>query len=138
MRTEAAIFNVVAAFLYFITGLYAFWTSRGARIEWTGTIALLLSATLCLMCGAYFMFVARRISPRPEDRDADPSEGAGTVGFFAPRSYWPPGVALAATVAAGGVAFGQPWLGLVGLAGVLIGVAGLLFEFYTGARRSQL
>jgi hypothetical protein len=137
MRTEARIFCVVAAFLYAVTGVYAFWTSRGARVEWTGTVALLLSATLCLMCGAYFAFVSRRIEPRPEDRDADIAEGAGTVGFFAPHSYWPAGIALASTVAAAGVVFWQSWLLLIGIAGVLAAVGGLLFEYYTGARRAE-
>jgi hypothetical protein len=90
------------------------------------------------MCGVYFAFVARRIEPRPEDRDADVSEGAGTVGFFAPHSYWPPAIALAGTTAAAGVVFWQAWLFLIGIVGVLVGVGGLLFEYYTGARGAQL
>jgi hypothetical protein len=138
MRTEARIFNVVAAFLYVVTAVYAWWTSRGVRVDWTGTVALLLSATLCLMCGAYFAFVARRITPRPEDRDADVSEGAGPVGFFAPYSYWPPAIALAASVAALGVVFWQLWLFGLGMVGVLASVGGLLFEYYTGARRIEV
>ncbi len=76
--------------------------TSSAHIEWIGTVALLLCfALLCLMCGGFFWFVSRRIEPRPEDRpDAEIAEGAGEVGFFSPGSYWPFGMALAASVGA--------------------------------------
>src|SRR6266540_429829 len=73
----------------------------------------------------------------PEDRpDADIADGAGEVGFFSPGSYYPFGVGAATTVAALGLVFWMPWLIAVGLAAVLVGAAGLLFEYYTGTRRS--
>jgi hypothetical protein len=88
------------------------------------------------MCGGYFWFVSRRIDPRPEDRDdAEISDGAGEVGFFSPGSYFPFGIAVAALVAGIGLVYMQWWLIGVGLIAVLVTTAGLLFEYYTGARR---
>ena len=91
------------------------------------------------MCGGYFWFVARRIDLRPEDRDdAEIADGAGEVGFFSPGSYYPFGIALAC--------IGRPasawctciwWLIAVGIIAILIARAGLLFEYYTGARRAH-
>lgn len=137
MRTEGRIFNGVALFLYLTAGGYAWWTDfELGAIEWIGTIALILSATLLLMCGVYFAFVARRIDPRPEDRDdADITEGAGEIGFFSPGSYWPLGLALAASVTGLGVVFWMWWLIAVGIIALLWATGGLLFEYYTGARR---
>ena len=51
------------------------------------------------IAGSFFWFVSRRIDPRPEDRpDAEIAEGAGDLGFFSPGSYWPIGIAGAATI----------------------------------------
>lgn len=138
MRTEGRIFNGVALFLYASAGVYYWWTGfeLGAP-DWVGTIALILSGTLLAMCGLYFGFVARRIEPRPEDReDADITEGAGEVGFFSPGSYWPFGLALAATLTGLGAVFWMWWLIALGIAALLFTTGGLLFEYYTGARRS--
>ena len=130
MRNESRVFNVVAAFLYLCGGTYAWWTDKLTSIEWAGTIVLLLSGTLAALCGMYFAFVARRIPPRTEDRDADMAEGEGTIGFFSPGSYWPLGLGLAAAVGAVGIAMDQWWLAGAALVALLLTTGGFLFEYY--------
>src|SRR5205814_9125854 len=89
------------------------------------------------VCTLFFFTVAQRIDARPEDRpDAEMSDGAGEVGFFSPGSYWPFGLGLAALIAAIGLVYWQVWLLAIGLIGVLGATGGLLFEYYTGARRA--
>ncbi|MFV2019462.1 cytochrome c oxidase subunit 4 [Micromonospora sp. LOL_023] len=138
MRTEWRIFAVVAAFLLVVSGAYPAWTyGQMGHVEWIGSTALILSFLLCTMCGGFFWFVSRRIDLRPEDRpDAEVADGAGEVGFFSPGSYWPFGVALAATIAGLGLVFWQWWLIIFGLVSVTLAAAGLLFEYYTGTRRT--
>jgi hypothetical protein len=137
MVTESRIFNAFAVAIYLAAGVYAWWThAEQGAVEYVGTVALILTGTLLLMCGLYFSFVARRIDPRPEDRpDADIAEGAGEVGFFSPGSYFPFGLGLAAAVAGMGLVFWQWWLAAAGLIGLLLGTCGLLFEYYTGTRK---
>lgn len=139
MLTESRVFNSVAAFLFLAAGTYAWWTDKeGAAPEWIGTVALVLSGLLCAMCGFYFGFVARRIDLRPEDReDAEITEGAGVVGFFSPGSYWPFGLAVGVAIAGTALAYGYNWLLAVGMAGVILATGGLVFEYYTGARRDN-
>lgn len=128
MKVEAAIFNIVSVTLVIFAVVYGVWAQ-----EPIGTTALALSAGLTIMVGAFFWFISRRIDARPEDRkDAEMADGAGELGFFSPASYWPLGIALAAATTALGLAFFYPWLILIGLAGVLITVGGLLFEYYVG------
>lgn len=138
MKTEWRIFGVVGGFLLAMTFLYAGWTAgETGRVEWAGALALSLSALLCGMCAGFFWFVSRRIEPRPEDRpDAEIADGAGEVGFFSPGSYWPLGVAIAASIAGLGLAFWQFWLLGVGLLAVIFAASGMLFEYYTGTRRT--
>ncbi|MER7456482.1 cytochrome c oxidase subunit 4 [Micromonospora sp. NPDC126480] len=138
MKTEWRIFLAIAGFLLFATVLYGAWTfADGGRVEWVGTVALLLSFLLCAMCGGFFWFVSRRIDLRPEDRpDAEIADGAGEIGFFSPGSYWPFGVALSATVAGLGLVFWQFWLLGVGAVAVILSACGLLFEYYSGTRRT--
>lgn len=144
MKTEYKLFGLVAVFLFGACAVYAWLTAESdpsinpfQRVDWAGTLALLLSGLLCLMLAGYFWFVSRRIDPRPEDRpDAEISEGAGEIGFFSPGSYWPFGVALSAAVAAFGMGFLQWWLVAAGLIAVVLTASGLLFEYYTGTRRT--
>ena len=138
MKTEWRIFGIVSVFLLAMTGIYAAWTTgETGRIEWIGSLALLLSAGLCMMCGGFFWFVSRRIDPRPEDRpDAEIAEGAGEIGFFSPGSYWPLGLALAASLVGLALAYWQVWLLVAGGVAVIFAACGLLFEYYSGTRRT--
>jgi hypothetical protein len=138
MKTEWKLFLIISGFLLFATFLYGLWTQGSSGgVEWIGTTALALSFMLTAMCGGFFWFVSRRIDPRPEDRpDAEISEGAGEVGFFSPGSYWPFGIALSATIAGLGLVFWQWWLIAFGLIAVIFAACGLLFEYYSGTRRT--
>ncbi|GAA4451157.1 cytochrome c oxidase subunit 4 [Phytohabitans houttuyneae] len=137
MKTEWRIFGIVSAFLFVACAVYAWWTWYDMELDWVGTVALLLSGLLTSMCGGFFWFVSRRIDPRPEDRpDAEVAEGAGEIGFFSPGSYWPFGLALAATVAGLGLVFWMVWLLAAGMIAVTAATCGLLFEYYTGTRRT--
>ena len=149
MKTEYKIFVGVAGFLFAMAVLYGFWThgesgsfgsaepSHSGKVEWIGTVALILSGLLCSMCGGFFWFVSRRIDLRPEDReDAEIVEGAGEIGFFSPGSYWPFGIALSASIAALGLVFWMWWLILVGLILVIFAASAMLFEYYSGTRHT--
>ena len=123
MKTEWKIFLTIATFLLGTAILYGAWTyGDGGRVEWIGTVALLLSFLLDL---------------RPEDRpDGEIADGAGEIGFFSPGSYWPFGLALAASIAGLGLVFWQFWLIGLGLVTVVFAACGLLFEYYSGTRRT--
>jgi hypothetical protein len=139
MKSEYRLFILITAFLFLACGVYAWWTwyDMGA-VEWIGVVALLLSGLLTLMCGGYFWFVSRRIDPRPEDRtDADIADGAGEIGFFSPGSYFPFGIALATLITGIGLVYLLWWLIAVGVVAVLLTAAGMLFEYYTGARKAH-
>ena len=131
MKTEYKIFAGVAGFLFAAAILYGTWTKgETGHLEWIGTVALILSGLLCSMCGGFFWFVARRIDLRPEDRPD------GEIGFFSPGSYWPFGIALAASVAGLGLVFWMWWLIALGLLMVILSACGLLFEYYSGTRHT--
>jgi len=140
MKSEFKLFGLIAGFLFLCAAVYGWWTwynSNPHQTEWIGLVALILSGLLCSMCGGYFWFVARRIELRPEDRgEAEIVDGAGEVGFFSPGSYWPFGLALSATLAGLGMVFWATWLIGVGMVAVILTTGGLLFEYYTGTRRS--
>src|SRR6201996_6698867 len=136
MKAEARVFLLIAGFCWVAAAFYGWWTDRDQHhIEVAGFAALILSGGRLGISGSFFWFVSRRIDARPEDRDdAEIAEGAGDLGFFSPGSYWPLGLALAATTAGTGLAFAQLWLVLTGIVGVLFMAGGLLFEYYIGGR----
>jgi hypothetical protein len=137
MKTEYRIFGIITLFFFVVSALYWWWTKLALHeADYIGTVALLLTGLLTLMIGGYFWFVSRRVQPRPEDRDdAEIEEGAGEIGFFSPGSYWPFGLGMAVFVAGLGLAYWRWWLIALGLIAVLMATGGLLFEYYTGARR---
>ena len=73
------------------------------------------------------------ISPEPIPTDG---LGAGEVGFFSPGSYWPFGIAAFATLAGVGIVFWMVWLIALGIICVIFSACALLFEYYTGTRRT--
>ena len=132
MKVEARIFHLCTAFFFAAAVLYGFWAK-----EVVGIVGLTLTGGLSLIVGSYFSFVARRVEERPEDNpDAEVSDGSGELGFFSPGSYWPVGIAFAATVGGLGLVFSEYWLLAVGLIGVLFAAGGLLFEYYTRGHTS--
>lgn len=129
MKLESVIFLICGAFLAVASAVYL----PVSEFEPAGSAALILSACLCLMVGGYFWFISRRIDARPEDRtDGEIIEGAGELGFFAPASYFPFGLACAIAVVGFGVSFWYPWLMGLGVVLVLGMVIGLQYEFHTG------
>jgi hypothetical protein len=139
MKSEYRLFAIVTVFLFLAAVVYAWWTNHETgRVEIIGVIALSLSGLLTLMCGGYFWFVARRIDLRPEDRgNAEIADGAGEIGFFSPGSYYPFGLALAVVLTGVGLVYFIWWLIAAGVVAVLFTTGGLLFEYYTGARKAH-
>jgi len=136
MKAEARIFFIVAIFAVVMAAVYWVMTALltfDKRAEPVGIVALLLTGGLAFLAGSYMQFVARRIEPRPEDReDAEISDGAGELGFFSPGSYWPVSMAATAALAALALAFFHIWLLVIALIALLITIGGLVFEYHTG------
>ncbi|MDT7805920.1 MAG: hypothetical protein QOI78_9353 [Actinomycetota bacterium] len=136
MKVEARIFFIVAIFAVVMAAVYWVMTALltfDKRAEPVGIVALFLTGGLAFLAGSYMQFVARRIEPRPEDReDAEISDGAGELGFFSPGSYWPISMAATAALAALALAFFHIWLLVIALVALLITIGGLVFEYHTG------
>ena len=133
MKVESIIFNIIAIFCVAAAVVYGVWAK-----EPVGATALVLSAGLTGMIGAFFWFVSRRIDARPEDRkDAEMADGAGELGFFSPASYWPFGLAVSVALAGLGLAFWYFWLIAIAAVAILCTVGGLLFEYYVGQNATQ-
>jgi hypothetical protein len=138
MHIEARLFEILTGFFVFAAVLYGVLTAlfQYGGIEWAGTTALVLTAGLSLLTGTFFRFVARRLDTRPEDyEDAEISDGAGELGFYAPHSWWPILIALSFSTAAVGAALWLPWLIAAGVVFVIAAVCGLVFEYYIGPEK---
>lgn len=144
MKVEGRVFMGLAVFFWLSAIGYGIWTSlpngfSHGQVEPVGVAALILSGGLVGIPGTFFLFVSRRIDPRPEDRnDAEVAESAGDLGFFSPGSYWPAGLAAAATLCAVALAFVQVWLLIVAILLLMFTIGGLLFEYYSGGKRSAV
>jgi hypothetical protein len=127
VKIEALIFVVVAIFLAVVTPIYWFLSN-----DPTGTTALTLTFGLGAMIAFYFMLLARRMEPRPEDRhDGEIEELAGEYGFFSPHSWWPLMGGASAMVVFVGLVFAW-FIFIIGAALSAIAVIGWVFEYYRG------
>ena len=140
MKSEARFFLGIAVFVWLAAIAYGIWSHLyQGHVEVVGVVALILSGGLLAIPGSFFLFVSRRIDPRPEDRrDAEIAEGAGEIGFFSPGSYWPVGLAAAVMVVAYALAFVQIWLVIVGGLLLFFMIGGLVFEYYTGGNSRRI
>ncbi|GAA0972062.1 Cytochrome c oxidase polypeptide 4 [Nocardioides aquaticus] len=134
MKSEAWIFGVTSIFLVLVTPGYWLITSAGdTGGDWTGTSALAMTTLLAAMVTFYLGFHARRMDPRPEDRqDGEIADGAGELGFFPPYSWWPLWCASAIGVIVFSVAMAAWWLLIIGAVLGAIALMGLVFEYYRG------
>lgn len=133
MRVEAKIFEGAAIFLAVVTGIYLVWGLRTTGVEWMGFIGLLFSTLMSFMISSYLRFTFRKSDTRPEDYgDAEIVDGAGVIGFFSNKSFWPILVALGAAGVGIGVALNLIWFTVISAGFILFTVGGLVFEYQIG------
>jgi hypothetical protein len=127
VKIEAYVFLALTGFFAVIAPVYWILSRDPA-----GTAALILTFFLALMIAGYLGLIARRLDPRPEDKNlGEIAEGAGELGFFPPQSIWPLFVAVTAALVFLGPVFGW-WLTIIGFGFGAISITGLLYEFYRG------
>jgi len=127
MKVEGYLFLGCAVF--FGASDYVYWYFSH---DPTGSTALAIAVGLAFLIGFYVLFTGRRLPPRPEDSaEGEIYQSTGELGFFSPHSWWPLFLALAAAVAAIGVAIGW-WLFLIGILMTLLATIGFVFEYYRG------
>ena len=134
MKAEAWIFGACTIFLVLTTPAYWLITEASEHGgDWTGTSALTMTTLLTLMVTIYLGFHAKRMDPRPEDRQvADIADGAGELGFFPPYSWWPLWCGAALAVIVYGTALGAWWLVIIGFGLGALALSGWVFEYYRG------
>ncbi len=128
MNVEARLFYLPALFFFAAATVYGILSGW----EMVGVVCIALTGGLAGMIGFYFRMLAKRHGERPEDDvDAEINVSAGDQGTYAPWSWWPFVVALAA--ANGFAALAVGWWLMVS-AGILavIGLVGWVFEFSRG------
>lgn len=128
MKVEYKLFIFLTPFFALVGVVYGLWSGW----EPVGSAALLLTAGLSGMIGAYLALTAKRIDARPEDDpDGLIEQGAGDQGVYAPWSWWPLAIAGSAAVVFLGLAVGW-WLVYVGIAMSAVALVGWVFEFSRG------
>lgn len=125
MKIEGWIFGVGAIFYFFVSGVY-WYLSR----DEIGTTALVMTGGLAFLVAFYILYTAKRVYPRPEDRDdAEVDEADPEYGFFSPHSWWPLAVGIGAMITTFGLIFAV-WLLVLGVSVLMLSIIGWLFEYY--------
>jgi hypothetical protein len=128
MRVTGRLFALLAVFFGLLAAIY-WWLAK----EPAGTAALVFTGALGFLIAFYLLFTAKRIEPLPEDDDeGDIVEGAGVQGFYSPHSWWPLPVGAGAATVGIGLVFLMWWLIILGVVITIVGVSGILFEYYAG------
>ena len=134
MKTNIAVLWVLTAYFYVLAAVYTVWSLiDGGKVEWVGTLAIVLSGTLTVFIAFYLQVQLRNQGGElPEDRlDAEIDDGNPEIGFYSPWSWWPVVLAAGAAVTLLGLAVGY-WVSLFALPFVLIGIVGWTYEYYRG------
>jgi hypothetical protein len=127
VRIEGGLFGLGFVFYTLLAGVYWYFS----RDE-IGTTALALTGGMAFLVSFYALYTSKRVFPRPEDRlDAEIDEADPEYGFYSPHSWWPLAVAVATVTVVLGLIFAV-WLIVLGVAALVLGLVGLLFEYYRG------
>ena len=127
MRIEGGLFGLGFVFYTLLAGVYWYFS----RDE-IGTTALALTGGMAFLISFYELYTSKRVYPRPEDRlDAEIDEADPEYGFYSPHSWWPLAVAVSTVIVVLGLIFAV-WLIVLGVAALVLGLVGLLFEYYRG------
>jgi len=128
MRVSGRLFALLAVFFALTAVIYWYLAKEPA-----GTAALVFTGALGFLVAFYLLFTARRVEPLPEDDDeGDIAESAGIQGFYSPHSWWPLPLGLGAATIGVGLVFLMWWIIIMGVVIIIVGVSGLLFEYYAG------
>ena len=141
MGTNVRLFWILAGFFIFAAALYTGWSILANhndvewfhKIEWVGSIGILLSGALAILIAFYLGLVVRSQGGElPEDRlDADIDDGDAEQGHFSPWSWWPIVLAGALALTFLGLAVGV-WISFIGVALLLVAIVGWVYEYYRG------
>jgi 4-hydroxybenzoate polyprenyltransferase len=127
MKIEGWTFILGFLFYSVVGGAY-WWFSR----DEVGTTLLILTGALAFLVAFYTLYTAKRVYPRPEDRqDGEIDEADPEYGFFSPQSWWPLVVGLGASGIILGLVFAV-WFVVLSVAILMLGIIGWLFEYYRG------
>ncbi|CAG7602914.1 cytochrome c oxidase subunit 4 [Leucobacter soli] len=136
MKSNVVIFWIITAYFLVVGTVYTVWNlNTHGRVEWAGTVAVLLSGGLSGFIAAYLQLVHRKQGGElVEDRlDSDIDDGDPEIGEFSPWSWWPIVLAFSAGLFVLGLSIGFDfWLCFLSLPIVIVGVVGLIFEHYRG------
>lgn len=121
--------------IFFILGLFFVPVSIGYIAmggEPVGIAALILAALMNFMVAFYLMATNRKSETLPEDDlDAVIADHDGVYGEFAPYSWWPLPLALAASLIFLAAAVGW-WVAFFGVVLGAVSLVGWAFEAYRG------
>ncbi|MGC5627102.1 cytochrome c oxidase subunit 4 [Georgenia sp. Z1344] len=130
MRVEIVMFTALTVFFTLCGVAYAI----VADFESVGTVGFLLLGGMNGFVAVYLWLTARTTDAATRWED-DPygeiADRAGDIGDFAPRSWWPLVLGVAATFGFVGIAAGW-WLTGIGFVIAIVGVAGQMYEANRG------
>jgi hypothetical protein len=136
MNANVKLYWILTVFFIILAGLYTVWSlldQAHQRIEWVGTITLLLSGLLWALIAFYLGKVhSAQGAELAEDRlDANIEDGDAEQGHFSPWSWWPIVLAASVSLVFLGVAIG-PWISFVGGGILIVSLVGWTYEYYRG------
>jgi hypothetical protein len=127
VKIEGRIFALGSIFFVLVASIY--WYVARDPI---GTTALALCGGLAFLVGFYVLYTAKRVYPRPEDReDGEIDEADPEYGFYSPHSWWPLVMGFATFLVVIGLIFAV-WVVVLGVLVLALALVGWLFEYYRG------
>jgi len=136
MKANVKLYWILTVFFVVLAALYTGWSlidQAHQRVEWVGTITLLLCGLLWALIAFYLGKVHdAQGGELAEDRlDANIEDGDAEQGHYSPWSWWPIVLAASVSLVFLGVAIG-PWIAFIGGGILIVSLVGWTYEYYRG------
>ncbi|WP_166984796.1 cytochrome c oxidase subunit 4 [Canibacter zhoujuaniae] len=136
MKSNIVIYSVLAVYFFVIATLYTVWhmIAYNGEVEWAGSLAVAGSGFLALFYVGYLTLNYRKQGGQllEDQAEADIDDADPEIGEFSPWSWWPLLLAFGIAVVTLGLCINGYWLAFYGGPIALLGVVGLIFEYYRG------
>lgn len=136
MKSNIVIYTLLTTYFFIVAGIYTLlhMAAYNGEIEWAGSLAIAGSGFLA---GFYAVWLRMNYKKQGgqllEDVEtADIDDADPEIGEFSPWSWWPLVLSFGIAIVTLGLCINGIWLAFYGAPLTLVGVIGLIYEYYRG------
>lgn len=136
MKSNIVIYSILTGYFFLLAAIYTVWhmAAYNGEVEWAGSLAIAGSGFLAAFYAAWLTLNYKKQGGQllEDIETADIDDADPEIGEFSPWSWWPLVLGAGIAIVTVGLCINGFWLAFYGAPLTLVGVVGLIYEYYRG------